>query len=121
MVMPPAQLSHRAFTYYRRLAKVEEFVFRRYHEPLELETVAAVAGLERTYFSRYFHDKTGVRFRQWLTWVRILQAVAQLRAKEVPVTRLAFAVGFQDLRTFQRAFRKHTGATPRQIRYVLRP
>ena len=89
--------------------------------PLSLEIAAEVAGLEKTYFSTFFHQKTGICFRDWLSSVRVMRAMEIMTTEDLPITDVAFTVGFQDLRTFERAVEKHTGLTPRAVKDWLRP
>jgi transcriptional regulator GlxA family with amidase domain len=118
---PPENLNFDAFGYYRRLSRVKNFVDLHYSEPLPLRIVACVAGLETSYFSKFFREKVGIRYLEWLSWIRVQHAVALMRTRNVPITELAFAVGFQDVRSFQRAFNKHTGSSPSTIKRHLRP
>lgn len=111
-----------AFSYYERLARVRRFVDEHYaDDDLSLASVARVAGLEETYFSRYFHDKTGVCFRDWLRWKRVCRAVEIFKRRDSSITETGFAVGFGDLRTFERACQKCMGATPRAVKDRVRP
>lgn len=116
----PSRIDHDAFHYYTRLRKVKRYVDANYSEPLDLQSVADIAGLEKTYFSRFFHQKTGVCFHEWLTWVRVGHAINLLAYHDRPITEVALDVGFQDLRTFERAVARCTGNTPRDVRRSLR-
>jgi len=118
--LPTRNLNPSAFTYDSRLAKVEQFVLLHYPDPLPLETVARVAGLEKTYFSKYFHEKTGMCYLAWLSWIRVQFAIALVRAADLPITEVAFSVGFQDVRTFERAFTRHVGTSASALRRYLR-
>ena len=110
-----------ALNYYPRLAKVKRYVEDHFSDPLDLEQVARIAGLEKTYFSTYFHQKTGMRFHDWLNSIRVNEAVNLMSHHDLSITEVAMAVGFQELRTFERAVRKYTGFTPQAIRNKLRP
>ncbi len=107
-----SKINYRRFVYNQRLDRVRRFVEERYDEPLPLDRVAEVAGLERSYFSRYFHEKIGICFHDWLHWIRVNQAIELMNTREMSVTEIAFAVGYQDLRTFERAFDRCTGQCP---------
>lgn len=111
-----SKINNRRFAYNRRLERVRRFVEQHYDEPLPLERVAEVAGLERSYFSRYFHEKIGVCYHDWLHWIRINQAIELMHTREMSVTEIAFAVGYQDLRTFERAFGRCTGQCPTALK-----
>ena len=62
-MISPGELDNLAFTYYRRLGRVREYLEEHISEQLSLEEAARVAGLEKKYFSTFFHEKTGVRYR----------------------------------------------------------
>lgn len=110
-----------AFDYYSRLERLKRFVDEHYTEDLPLSAAARVAGLEQTYFSKFFHEKTGVCYHEWLTWVRVSRAIELMRTRNLPITEIAFAVGFGDLTTFERACRRCTGSTPMTLKKRLRP
>ena len=102
-----------------RLGRIKRFVEAHYDEPLSLAAAARLAGLEKTYFCRYFRRKTGIGYRAWLSWIRVERALALLRERKHPITRIALDVGFGDLRTFERAFQRHTGQCAQALRKQL--
>lgn len=110
-----------AFAYYPRLKRLKDHVDQHYDEELSLAVAARITGLEKKYFSTFFHEKTGVCFKDWLAHVRIARALEMLKAQDVSITRTAFAVGFQDLRTFERTFKRCTGMTPSAYKRKVRP
>jgi len=114
-----AAVDERAFVDCERLARIKQFVDAHYDEPLSLQAAARLAGLEKTYFCKYFRRRTGVGYRDWLSRVRIERALALLRERKHPITRIALDVGFADLRTFERAFHRHTGRCAQALRKEL--
>ena len=110
-----------AFEYYLRLRRVKAFVESCPGQEVSLETAARVAGLEAKYFSAYFRRKTGLCFKDWLAGLRIEQAQLMMQTRDYSVTEVAFSVGYNDIRSFQRAFKKLTGMTPRTFRDRMRP
>lgn len=110
-----------AFAYYRRLQRVKEYVDRHYSREIRLRDAARVAQLEEKYFSAYFREKTGLLFRDWLAAERIRHAKSMMVSHDYSIAEVAFAVGYHDLRTFQRAFKKCTGMTPITYRKSVRP
>jgi AraC-like DNA-binding protein len=111
----------RIFSYYLPLQRVREFVDRNLSEPIPLRTAARAAGLEEKYFSAFFHRKTGVCFRDWLAGRRVERAIEILKQRDDTITSVAASVGFQDLRTFERAFKRLTGVTPREFKRSVAP
>ena len=114
-------INERAFSYYSRLAKVKQYVEDNLVGDLSLSNVAEVAGMERRYFSRFFREKTGVRFSAWVASLRVRQAMELMRSANRSITRVAYSVGFRDVRTFERAFKRGTRMTPSAFRKSVRP
>jgi len=110
-----------AFKYYGRLRKVKRFVDEHYADPVTLKKAAEIACLEEKYFSAFFHAKTGVRFIDWIAWVRVAHAKDLLRREDKPISIVSAESGFCDLRTFERSFRKCTGMTPIAFKKSVRP
>lgn len=110
-----------AFEYYRRLNKVKLHVEANFCSKFSLEDAANVAGLEKKYFSSFFKSKTGICFKDWVASIRVKQAQAMMMRQNYSVTETCFAVGFGDLRTFERAFKKHTGMTPSEFKAAAAP
>jgi AraC-like DNA-binding protein len=117
----PANLNDQAFVYYPRLRRVRDHVEQQYQETLTLGSLAEVAGLEKKYFSKYFHRTTGIRAIEWLTWVRIQHAVTVMRRQDLSVTEVAYSVGFNDLRSFERAATRHIGCSPSKLKRLVSP
>jgi len=111
----------KVFDYYPRLNKVRQYVEQSYSGPIPLEKAASVAALESSYFSSYFHAKVGITFTEWLRQVRISKAIEIVKASDLSVTEIVYEVGFADLGTFERAFKKHTRMTPLLFTKSVRP
>lgn len=99
-----------------RLRRLRDYVDRNLQDDISLEEAARQAGLERTYFSTYFHKTTGCCFCTWLRMVRVDRALELLRSNDRSITELAFDVGYRDLTTFERAFKRTVGCTPSFLR-----
>lgn len=115
------QINARAFDYYSRLAKVRDYVQRNRGTAVSVGAVAEAAGMEKKYFSTFFHEKTGVCFRDWLHYERIRHAVELIETSNQTITNVAFEVGYQDLRTFERAFKRCLDMTPQAFKKGVRP
>ncbi|HEX2254686.1 MAG TPA: AraC family transcriptional regulator [Thermoanaerobaculia bacterium] len=102
-----------------RLRRLREYVHHHLEEAISLQCAARQVGLERTYFSSFFHRRTGCRFNTWLRLVKITRAL-ELLDHDLSITELAHLVGYQDLTTFERAFKRTTGSTPSRMRRELR-
>jgi len=77
--------------------------------------------MNSSYFSSYFHAKVGITFTEWLRQVRVKKAMELMKASDFSISEVAEAVGFKDLRTFERAFKQHARKTPREFKKSVRP
>ena len=109
----------KVFDYYPRLKRLHQYVEQSYSEPISLGEAAGIAALESTYFSTYFRAKVGITFTEWLRQIRIKKAMELMKTRDSSITHIAYEVGFGDLRTFERAFKKHTRMTPLQFKKSL--
>ncbi len=109
------------FDYYPRLNRLRQYVEQSYSEPISLGKAASIAALESSYFSSYFHAKVGITFTDWLRHVRVEKAMELMKAKDFSISEVAYEVGFRDLRTFERAFKKYELKTPREFKKSVLP
>ena len=115
------QIQDELFGYYAALQRVQEYVAENLPHQISLGEAAAVAGMERKYFSTFFHRKVGVCFSHWLVWVRVTEAKRLMQYRDFSITEIALIVGFNDLRTFERGFKSCTDMTPREFRRSVQP
>lgn len=99
-----------------QLRRVRGLVQERYADELNLDRLAAHAGLSKFHFSRRFRRSTGVTPYQYLLSVRIDRAKDLLATGQLAVGAIARQVGFKSASQFSRAFRRVTGKTPVEYR-----
>ena len=83
---------------------------------LSVEALARRAGYSTPYFSRAFAAVVGEGPAAWVLARRIEQAADRLSAGSDRVLDVALECGFNDVTTFERAFRRSTGLTPSAFR-----
>lgn len=81
-------------------------------ERVELATLAELAGLSQSHYSRAFKVSTGLAPYQWQLQARVERAKGLLLNTNRCLEQVAEATGFADAVHFGRTFRKLTGATP---------
>jgi AraC-like DNA-binding protein len=89
---------------------------RRYAEPLDVPTLAAIAHLSASQFGRVFKDVYGETPHRYLQRRRVERAMTLLRQTDRPVTDIAWDVGFASLGTFSRTFSTVVGCSPSEFR-----
>lgn len=84
-------------------------------------TLARDSGLSARTIHRLF-AASGISFQSWVTERRLERCWTELTnsrgLRQRTVGELAYSYGFNDLSTFNRAFRKRFGMTPRQARKI---
>ncbi|HEV2765540.1 MAG TPA: AraC family transcriptional regulator [Pyrinomonadaceae bacterium] len=100
----------------RGIGRALDFIEEHFAEPLTLAQVAEVALYSRCHFSKVFKEQTGVSFVGYLTRVRVRRAGELLSRTDMPVTEVAFEVGFNDLSHFERVFRAAERLSPSKFR-----
>ena len=103
------------------LARLRRYVDERYSEHISLSDAAQLSGLKMSSFCSFFRTAVGINFTDWLRQVRISRAIELMKTSALPITRIAHDVGFVEMITFEREFKKHTRMTPRDFKESLRP
>ncbi len=97
-----------------------QFLNTCYDKPLCLRELARTYGVTPAYLCRLFRRYLGITPWQYLGRLRLHLAERLLRETTLSVTAVATLVGFNDLRHFQRLFRRTYGIPPSQVRATLR-
>ena len=97
------------------LRRARDHADRCYAEPLDVESLAAVAGLSKYHFLRLFRATYGLTPGEYVSQRRIERAQDLLRATGLSVTEVCFAVGFSSLGSFSSRFKTVVGETPSQF------
>lgn len=70
----------------------------------------------RSYMSREFNRYTGKTLREYLTELRIKDALVLLESSSLSVSEIAYSVGFDDSNYFSIIFKAKVGMSPREYR-----
>jgi AraC-like DNA-binding protein len=100
----------------RRVARVLRHVVEDLTKRATCEAAARIAGLERAYFSKRFRSVMRVSFTEWNARVRVDEAKRLLRAIDLSITAVGASVGYDDVTTFERVFKRLEGVCPREHR-----
>ena len=97
--------------FYRRIVQAKLFIDQHYAEPIDLYRIADEAYYSKFHFVRQFKNTYHQTPHQYLTSVRIENAM-KLLGTGLPVSAVCEAVGFEELSSFSRLFKRTTGMTP---------
>lgn len=99
-----------------RLHKVMNYVLANPHLEHSLEDLAEFVGLSPPHFCRMFKKCSGMTPHQYVTKIKIEQAMRLLEQPELPVGLVSERLGFASQSHFSRIFHKFSGQTPSQFR-----
>ncbi|MGI5154281.1 helix-turn-helix transcriptional regulator [Microbispora sp. CA-102843] len=99
-----------------RLRLARDRMDRDYQSELDLDRLAAVAGVSKFYFVRCFEAAYGETPMRYLTRRRLERAQDLLRFANLTVTEVCMAVGFSSLGSFSAKFRRMVGESPSEYR-----
>ncbi len=103
-------------TYYESIRKgVEEYLEENYREA-RLEEAALRVNLSSAYLSSLLKDKLGCGFTEMLTRIRMEKAAVLLSDVQYKTYDIAYYVGYDNPKSFSRAFKNYYGCTPMEYR-----
>ena len=85
-------------------------------EDISQAEVAAKIGLSPYYFSKLFKEYLQTSFPQYLTRIRLQNAITLLTEDSLSITECAYMAGFQSTTTFNKVFLESVGCSPREYR-----
>ncbi len=99
-----------------KIEKVKRFVERNYHKKVCLNDAAQAVFFSPKYLSRIFRQSTGKSFSQYKLEVRIEKARELLNTTGYNVNQVAEKLGYENVESFIRLFKKMVKCTPVEYR-----
>lgn len=96
--------------------KAIRYIVAHYTEQISLQSVAEHLNISRTYLSHLFANKLYINFRRYVNSVRINKARDLLREESLSITDICYRCGYNNARTFNRAFAHECGIPPNEYR-----
>lgn len=99
-----------------RILDAVQYIYQNYNQLLSLHSVAKIACVEATYFSKILKKITGTNFYEFLTQVRLKKAEDLLLTSPMSINQIAESCGFTNGKNFWAIFKKNMGISPREYR-----
>jgi two-component system response regulator YesN len=96
--------------------QILNYIHANYSGNLTMADVAERFCFHPNYFSGAFHEMIGVSFSDYVTSLRLREAVRLLQESSLSIRVIAEAVGYTSQSYFQRVFKKEVGITPMEYR-----
>lgn len=98
------------------ISRAKQYVQAHLAEDISLNDVARQVYLSPAYFSTLFKAETGCGFVKYLQRVRVEQAKKLLKNPGMRIKDIAEAVGYRDMKFFNKVFLNETSVTPSEYR-----
>jgi AraC-like DNA-binding protein len=103
----------------KKMGSVMSYILAKSKDDITLDEMAGIAHLSKEAFCRFFKQRTGKTFTEFLAQVRIHQACQLLQESDDSISGIAYQSGFRNLSYFNRTFKKFRGETPKEYRRKL--
>jgi len=97
---------------YKRLNYAKDYIYSCYMQDISLDKLAAVACMNNAYFLREFKKYFGLTPYQCIIFQRLKAAKKMLETTSYTVSEICFAVGYLDVTSFTKLFKKNFCSTP---------
>lgn len=98
------------------ILQAKQYVARHFSEDITLNDIAKHVCLSPAYFSTLFKNETGIGFVKYLQHIRVEHAKKLLKTSKMRISDIAQAVGYRDLKFFNKIFYNETNVTPSEFR-----
>ena len=100
----------------RTIYNAQKYIQQHYNKEITLEELASSVGYSAPYFSYLFKLKTGISYMAYRTQLRLKRAQELLLKSDKSMPQIASEVGYNDVTSLIRAFKKELGYTPSDYR-----
>jgi AraC-like DNA-binding protein len=115
----PSELDFLASMFKPNFVRFEEVIQHNLYANLSLKELADLCHMSLATFKREFKKVYQESPAKYMSKMRISKAAQALKNPEIPISHVAYDVGYDSLTTFNRSFKEHMGQTPTQYRLSL--
>lgn len=99
------------------IEETKKYIKEHMSEKIKADIIAAHVNLSVTYFTIYFKSKTNINFRDYILSTKMEYAKELLSNPDCSINEVSLKIGYEDYRSFYRAFKNHTGLTPSEYQH----
>ena len=97
---------------------IRSFIDSHYMEELSMKNVANAMNYSDAYFCKLFKQCFQVNFSTYLNEYRVEKAKAMMENSRISIKDISLACGYTDSNYFTRVFKRITGQTPTEYRFI---
>jgi AraC-like DNA-binding protein len=92
--------------------RARDYILAHMGQTITTEMLAKELGMNRTYLCKRFTEETGLTLGQYVTQVKMEEAMRLMDITKKTISEIAEHLGYSSQSYFQNVFKKHTGVTP---------
>ena len=97
--------------------EITEFLMQNYRDAnLSLHFTASQFNISEGYLSHFFKKASGSNFYGFVESLRLEEALRRLRDTRATIKEIAYEVGYRNVQSFRRAFKRVFGISPSSYR-----
>lgn len=100
------------------IREAKNYIKANLKSTISLDQISAIAGFNPSYFSSLFKKETGITFSEYIIQVRMERAKELLKETDWNISVICEEVGYFDLKSFTKNFKKYTGLRPNEFRKI---
>ena len=100
----------------REILQAQEWMEENHAEVGYIDAIAEQFSISPRHFKRRFKKATGDAPLTYLQRLRVEAAKCKLESTQDTIDEITWLVGYEDINSFRRLFKKHTGLSPRAYR-----
>ena len=98
------------------IKRCQKYLHDHYSENHSLESIAEKMHFNSSYFSSLFKSCVGMGFNEYLTKIRMDNAIRLLTETQKKICNISQLVGYENISYFIRLFKRRTGMSPQKYR-----
>lgn len=103
-------------SYNLNVNKAIKYIEENYKSQITLDDICKNININKSYFCTIFKEHTGKTFSHYLSHYRVDKSKELLKSTDLPITEIAFTVGYNSVNYFNNNFKRLTNMTPAQYR-----
>ncbi|MFV0556494.1 MAG: AraC family transcriptional regulator [Lactovum sp.] len=107
---------NKLFDLQKRIQRIATTIQENFVDGISLKQLAEQEGFSTTYFSHFFKNNFGISFQKYLDSLRCERGQHLLLSTSENLLNVTNLSGFSDIRTFNKAFEKRYGQSPKEFR-----
>jgi len=98
------------------IASAKYYIENEYRNTITLDNLSRFVGVSKFHLQRMFKKSTGLSPLEYVTNLKMKDALVKLQTTEETITEIAYHLGYKSSAHFSSMIRQYTGSTPTDIR-----